>query len=163
MALTLEPLAVLLAHDRWATARLLDACDGLTSEQLHRRVEMGIGSLHDTIIHDAAAVRLWAEVLARREVSAWPTNDARPMGELRRMVEGAFELFASVAGGPAGDLFTRQRDGKTYTYTRVGIVAHVHTHGVHHRAQCINMMRQLGVSPLPQSSVVEWMRAEEPL
>jgi len=48
------------------------------------------------------------------------------------------------------------RDGRTFDITRGAVVAHVTTHGMHHRAQCLNMLRQLGVSPLPPSSVVEW-------
>jgi uncharacterized damage-inducible protein DinB len=27
---------------------------------------------------------------------------------------------------------------------------------MHHRAQCLNMLRHLGVTPLPPSSVTEW-------
>ena len=41
--------------------------------------------------------------------------------------------------------------------TRSAALLHVLTHGMHHRAQCLNMLRQLGVSPLPLSAVVEWM------
>jgi uncharacterized damage-inducible protein DinB len=33
---------------------------------------------------------------------------------------------------------------------------------MHHRAQCINMLRQLGVTPLPNSSVADWMRSADP-
>jgi uncharacterized damage-inducible protein DinB len=36
------------------------------------------------------------------------------------------------------------------------ILTHATTHGMHHRAQCLNMLRHLGVTPLPQSSVIEW-------
>jgi len=28
---------------------------------------------------------------------------------------------------------------------------------MHHRAQCLNMLRQLGVDPVPPSAVVEWI------
>ena len=35
-------------------------------------------------------------------------------------------------------------------------LTHITTHGTHHRAQCLNMLRQLGVTPLPPSSVAEW-------
>lgn len=158
-----DPLAILAAHDVWATSLLLDACERLTHEQLHRRFEMGIGSLHDTLIHDAAAVRTWAEVLLRREPSPWPTNDPRSVGELRRMSDEAFDLLATAASaGPLDETFTRQRDGQTIVYTRGVILCHVHTHSMHHRAQCLNMLRQLGVSPLPKSSVVEWSRAGAP-
>ena len=39
---------------------------------------------------------------------------------------------------------------------RGGVLTHVMTHGMHHRAQCLNMFRQLGVKG-PPSAVVEWM------
>lgn len=161
MSTMTDPLAVLLGHDRWATGQILDACEALTTEQMHQRFEIGLGSLHNTIIHDAAAVRQWGEVLARAEITPWPDNAARSMGELRRMAESAFEVFAKAAVGDPGETYVREREGKRYVFTRVAIVTHVHTHGVHHRAQCINMLRHLGVKPLPQSSVLEWMRSQQ--
>lgn len=163
MNITAEPIALLAAHDRWATRVLIDACATLSGEQLHRRFEMGIGSLHDTLIHDAAAVRTWAEILLKRDLTPWPSNDPRPIAALRTMAEEAFDLLVTAASaGPLSDEFVRQRDGKTYVYTRAVILCHVHTHSVHHRAQCLNMLRHVGVSPLPQSSVVEWSRAGAP-
>ena len=59
---------------------------------------------------------------------------------------------------PLEENVTATRGGKSYTFTRGGVLTHVTTHGVHHRAQCLNMFRQLGVSPVPASSVLEWMR-----
>jgi uncharacterized damage-inducible protein DinB len=60
---------------------------------------------------------------------------------------------------PLEEMVTRRlRDGKTLQLTRGAVLAQVATHGMHHRAQCLNMLRQLGVSPLPPSSVVEWTR-----
>jgi len=41
------------------------------------------------------------------------------------------------------------------------VITHVTTHGMHHRAQCLNMLRHVGVNPLPQSSVLQWMLAGE--
>jgi uncharacterized damage-inducible protein DinB len=160
--ITAEPMSILAAHDRWATRQLLDACEKLSSEQLHRTFEMGIGSLHDTLIHDAAAVRVWAETLLRAPATPWPSNDPRPVSELRAMAESAFDLLVKAAAGPMGEVFERTRQGVTTSYTRATILCHVHTHGMHHRAQCLNMLRHLGVSPLPQSSVVEWSRAGAP-
>jgi uncharacterized damage-inducible protein DinB len=52
----------------------------------------------------------------------------------------------------------RTRAGKTFSFPRVGVLVHVTTHGMHHRAQCLNMLRHLGVTPLPPSSVAEWIR-----
>ena len=44
-----------------------------------------------------------------------------------------------------------------YSFTRGGVLTHVATHGMHHRAQCLNMFRSLGIAPLPSNSVLEWM------
>jgi uncharacterized damage-inducible protein DinB len=155
-----SPLAILSSHDRWATRQLLDACEPLSPEQLHRRFEMGLGSLHNTLIHDAAAVHRWAEILLRVELSPWPTNDPRPLAALRTMAEDAFDLLARAAeAGPLDEVLTRERDGVVTTYTRAVILCHVHTHSVHHRAQCLNMLRHLGVTPLPPSSVTSWYLA----
>jgi uncharacterized damage-inducible protein DinB len=155
-----DPLQILVAHDRWATARVLDACGGLTDEQFHRRFEIGPGSLHDALTHVVSAMRAWTETLAGREAGPRLQDDGRrrtPV-ELRALHEEACAKFAAEAGRrPVGERVTRRvRDGRTIELTRGAVLAQVVTHGMHHRAQCLNMLRQLGVTPLPASSVVEW-------
>jgi uncharacterized damage-inducible protein DinB len=66
-------------------------------------------------------------------------------------------LVSPVFRPPRHGLVSRERGGKMYTFTRGAVVTHVTTHGMHHRAQCLNMLRHVGVSPLPPSSVLEWM------
>ena len=70
----------------------------------------------------------------------------------------ADELIAIAKAHPLDELVTRVREGKEYTFTRGTVLTHVTTHGMHHRAQCLNMLKHMGVSPLPPSSVVEWAR-----
>ena len=58
---------------------------------------------------------------------------------------------------PLEEMVTRRtRDGKILQLTRGAVLGQVTTHGMHHRAQCLNMLRRLGVQPLPPSSVAEW-------
>lgn len=70
----------------------------------------------------------------------------------------AAELVAEARRRPLDEMVTRERDGKVFQFTRGAVLAHVATHGMHHRAQCLNMLKQLGVKPLPPSSVTEWSR-----
>jgi len=161
---TSDPLDILLAHDRWATRQMLDACAKLADEQFHRPFAMGPGSLHDTVTHILAAMRAWADMLARREPRPRLEGTRRTTAELTALLdEIAADLEASATSHPLQAAVSRVRDGKTQTFTRGGVLAHVATHAMHHRAQCLNMLRQLGVTPLPPSSVVEWMLQADPL
>jgi uncharacterized damage-inducible protein DinB len=159
-----NPAEILLAHDRWASRQILDACARLTPEQLHHRFEIGLGSLHDTIVHIIGAMRVWTDVLAMRTPRAWIDEaPRRTPAELRVLHdEAASELAAAAFSGPMDQPLQRERQGVVHTYSRAVILTHVTTHGMHHRAQALNMLRHLGVSPLPQSSVVEWSRAGAP-
>ena len=106
------------------------------------------------------AMRTWTDTLAQREPGPRLETDGqrRTPDQLRALLEEACQAFsAEVRRRPLEEMVTRHlRDGSTRHFTRGAVVTHVATHGMHHRAQCLNMLRQLGLSPLPPSSVSEW-------
>lgn len=153
-----DPIGILLAHNHWATRNVLDACARLGEGGFHRRFEMGPGSLHDTVVHILGAMRVWTDVLAGRTPRAFPQGKHGVPELLMMLDEAGAELLEQSASRPLGDVVERVREGRTFRYTRAEVLAHVATHGMHHRAQCLNMLRQCGVSPLPESSVAEWTR-----
>ncbi|MHC4992607.1 MAG: DinB family protein [Planctomycetota bacterium] len=160
---TSDPVDVLLAQNRWATRQLLEACAALLPEQLHQRFEMGPGSLHDTVTHILGAMRGWGDLLAGREQRPRLEGEQRtPQQLLTLLDEIADDFDASARAHPTDDLVTGSRGGRSFTFARGAVLAHVTTHGMHHRAQCLNMLRQLGVDPLPPAAVVEWMLTADP-
>ena len=155
---TSDPLEILRAHDLWATNNLLEACTKLSSEQFHKRFEMGPGSLHDTITHILGAMQGWGDLLAGREQRPHLEGTKRTPQELmQRLDEISNDLDVSSADHRVDELVSGSRGEKSYTFARGAVLTHVMTHGMHHRAQCLNMLRRLGVDPLPPSSVVEWI------
>jgi uncharacterized damage-inducible protein DinB len=159
---TSEPIDILLAHDRWATLQILNSCASLAPEKFHQRFEMGPGSLHDTATHIIGAMASWGDLLAGREFRPRLEGTQRTVAELLQLLEEVTTDFgASAKSHPLDELVTRERGGKSYTLPRGGVITHVMTHGMHHRAQCLNMLRHVGVDPLPQSSVLQWMVAGE--
>jgi uncharacterized damage-inducible protein DinB len=154
---TSDPLTILLAHNKWATRNIIEACAKLSHEQLHRRFDMGPGSLHDTVTHLLAAMRVWGDLLAGREQRPRLEGTERSTDELLKLLdEISTDIAASAKAHPLDGVVTRMRDGKSYTFARGAVLTHVTTHGMHHRAQCLNMLRHVGVQPLPPSSVAEW-------
>jgi uncharacterized damage-inducible protein DinB len=158
---TSNPMDILLAHDKWATGQIIQACIALSHEQYHRKFEMGPGSLHNTTLHILSAQRLWTDVLHEREIKPHFDPVAAPQSpeQQLKLLDEIADNFAAVARKfPLDGLIKRERGGKWYTFPRGGVITHVTTHGMHHRAQCLNMLRHIGVTPLPPSSVVEWIR-----
>jgi len=154
-----DPLTILLAHNEWATRQILEACAKLSDEQFHQRFDIGPGSLHNTTTHILGAMRTWTRTLATQDPGTRLDQDGqrRTPQDLLALLETCSAEFAAEAHRlPLDGLASRTRDGKTFQFTRGSILMQVVTHAMHHRAECLNMLRQLGVSPLPPSSVTEW-------
>ncbi len=157
-----DPVEVMIAHDRWANALMYDACRALSAEAFEQRFEMGCGSLHDNLLHNLGAMRGWTDVL--NEAPARPRLEGEGMSidqivELHESVTADFET--AVFRRPSDTIIHRQRGEETYVFSVGGILSDVMTHSMHHRAQCLNMLRHLGVKELPMSSVMEWMLSGE--
>lgn len=176
--LTGDPLQVLLRSDAWGTRRVLEACSGLTGAQFHARFDIGLGSLHDTLTHIIGAMRRWADRIDARPLrpsieprvagDSIPTPIGRSPRELLEVLDEAAADLAAVAARHAAGLEQPIEcvfGGKTYVFSRGAALVHVCTHGMYHRAQCINMLKRLGIrglsDHLPEVAVTEWQAETE--
>src|ERR1044072_3064564 len=147
-----NPVDLMLAHDPWATRQILDGGAKLTPEQFHQPFDMGPGSLHATTTHILGAIRRWTDILHQRPMRPDLEGPSRTPAELLRALDEVYGEYTAVARAhPLDGLVERPRAGKTYQFPRGVVLTHVATHSMHHRAQCLNMLRQLGVKPLPLS------------
>ncbi len=154
-----SPIDILLAHNHWANLALLNTAKSLTYEQFHKRFEIGPGSVHDTLSHVLGAMSRWTRALSQQEMLSTPRFEApqRTPDELLPLAQSLNHDLAAIAHAhPLDQTVTATRNGLTVTFVRSVILTHLTTHGVHHRAQCANMLRQLGVTPIPPLSVLEW-------
>lgn len=184
--LTHDTIDALIASDAWGTRAILNICETLPREQFHQKFDIGLSSLHDTLTHMISAMRRWTDRLAKRTprpmlhaVPEFPhvggENSDRTPAELLAMHEDAArDLRATMDAirrdGRLASTISMDWPGsgaeaglmKTYTLAVGVIIAHVTTHGYHHRAQCLNMLRRLGapvpgVTPgYPEPSAVDW-------
>ncbi|MFT3683712.1 MAG: DinB family protein [Phycisphaerales bacterium] len=187
--LTSDPLDVLLAHDEWGTRMLLERCVPLTRDQFHQRFAIGLGSLHDNLTHIIGTVRRWTDRIdgrtLRPALSLVPGRPDIPFDGGERTPAALLELlgpasadlravaakYRAMPGGLAGLVHLEwpkkkgEKGMNRYTFTRGCCLTHVCCHGTGHRAQCVNMMRQLGMAglsdDLPDPSVIDWQVAAE--
>jgi len=148
-----DTLDIMLEHNAWATREVLRACGALDDGAWHRTFEIGPGSLHDTLTHIVGAMFRWADRIdgAPREVRPSIEDGTRrtPI-ELRALLDlAAADLAASAARARHRGLATAldvTLGGRLYRFTLGGMLVHVATHGTHHRAQCLNMLRRLEIA-----------------
>lgn len=165
----------LIQHNAHAMRTLLETCRPLTAEQFSRAFDIGPGSLHATILHVIGAMQRWADRIGGRTLRPSPESDRRPrtVEELLRELDAASKDLAAVCiaverEGRLDEVFevTFRHDGGEHSFSasRGGAIVHVYTHGVHHRAQCLNILRRLGASPkqLPDLDAISAELAETP-
>lgn len=139
----------LLAYNAWANERVLGWCADVPEEAFDRPFLLGAGSLRATLHHIADAEQVWLDRwrgtpskpepmpagLGRREIVA----------HLTRLHEQRTQFLAPLDDGALCEkLVYANSRGETYSHRLVDLLLHVSSHGVHHRAQALNMLRVLG-------------------
>jgi uncharacterized damage-inducible protein DinB len=147
-------LADLIAFNRWATERVLDATGGLAAEQLQRELGGSFPTLLGTLSHLAGAEQVW---LGRWKgepkagpPAGWPPMDHAAVAAAWR---AAGEGMAAFVGALTAEDVTRPlpfvtRAGDACTLPLGEVIQHVVNHATYHRGQVTNMLRLLDV-PAP--------------
>jgi uncharacterized damage-inducible protein DinB len=138
-------LAELLRHNTWVNLRLIEACRGLTPQQLSVSVPGTYGAIADTFVHMVAA-----EEWALRQLTGAEIEDP--------LQEGTFPGFAELGrhANDAGEALAlaalRENQDRLIPVsgrqTPVSILfAEVVSHGFEHKAHIMTTMTHLGVEP----------------
>jgi uncharacterized damage-inducible protein DinB len=157
----------LLGHDAWTTRELLLRCQSLSDEQLDRKFAIGHGSLRETFDHIIWNMEVWTDLMSERPVRAKPGAEGRTIAKLIERLDAAAADFSQVANlaadeGWLDDEFADTVETPAVLYTFGGGIAHTITHSMHHRAQILNIMRQLGMNNLIEGDVLSWEGAHRP-
>jgi len=175
--LTSDPYLILLGHNRWANRAILERSTPLTESKFHQRFEIGPGSLHDTMTHVIGAILRWCDRIEGRPLRAridgrTKPDDTTPMtrrtpAELITLNDTACaEFFAVFEHQRSAGLLSEARDwtfgDQTSRFNVAAAIIHVTNHGMHHRAQCMNMLRHLGHPVNADLDELEWQVAGEP-
>jgi uncharacterized damage-inducible protein DinB len=142
----------LLAHAEWARERLLAAASEVPDEQLDRPFELGCGSLRETLRHLYGAERVWLERWTGEPPANFPrSHQLERIGELWDAHRALGNLWRQrIETQPAqleACVTYTTSTGKTFSNQLGDIVVHLANHGVHHRAQALNMLRRQELQP----------------
>lgn len=168
-------------HRMWVNHRLLEAVRSLTNAQLLQPFAIGQGSVWRTLTHLLAAEHIWLEALLGNEspmmagdvpgklpgnqegegeiqsldklTSKWEELDQRWNQYLDMLTDDDLDEMIYKTSTSSGL-------GKRHGTRRVDVLLHVCTHAQYTTAQLMNMLRQLGVTPLPDVMLISLARQE---
>lgn len=168
-------------HRLWVNHRLLEAVGPLSTKQLRRPLTIGQGSVWKTLTHLLAAEYVWLEALLGNRsptmpgdlpgrlpgnqegegalqtleelTAAWQQLDARWNRYLDQLTDEALTEIVHKTS-------TSSQPGQQHGMKRSDILLHVCTHAQYTTAQLTNMLRQLGVTPLPDVMLITLARQE---
>lgn len=145
----LASLRDLFGYGLWANRCVWDTAADVNDEQLDRSFELGEGSLRKTLAHIYGAERAWHERCAGPEAEALPRGrETHSLAEIReatgRISRVRDDWLASFSNADLDREIAYDKDGHTYAHPLSDVLLHVCNHGMHHRAQALNMLRRMG-------------------
>lgn len=138
----------LYAYNSWANSKLLSLCEDLTAMQLGAKREMGFGTLRATLFHLLTAEKVWMERWTNMPWREFPTDpDGISIDEIRsglREVAAQRRSLLEIHRASRWTESIEYLDSKKHEYKHplFTLLLHVANHGVHHRAQALNYLKQ---------------------
>lgn len=148
----LKSVRELFRYNDWARDRLIESCTSLSDAQLDRVFEMGLGTIRETLNHICAAERVWLDRWIGHPAPRFRVQADRiaigPLAEEWRQIAAERDQFLQSFKDHELQrvLVYRNRSGQEFRNPLGGLMLHVSTHGTHHRAQILNMLRHVGAT-----------------
>jgi uncharacterized damage-inducible protein DinB len=151
------------AYNKWANARLYDACAQLPDSEYFQSRQAFFGSIHGVLNHMMVADTIWTSRLTGTSPAlALDAQMYAELAALRRarvtMDDDIVSLLAAMNDGDmAGDVTYKTTSGDPFTMARSAILQHFFNHQTHHRGQAHDLLSQTGVAP-PVFDLLYFMR-----
>ena len=143
-----KALADCLRYNRWANLTLIDACTGLTQEQLDTRATRSSRSVRELLSHLVGSELTFAlRTKGRQHEGESRQVDPWPGFEMLRKVAASSgdDLIAIAAGLDEDALVALAWQGKTYEYPKSFFLLHVIEHGAEHRTEVKVTLALIGI------------------
>jgi uncharacterized damage-inducible protein DinB len=149
----LEYFNTLYDYNYWANAKILDAAEQVSNEELFAPTQDSHGSLHGTLVHTVSAEWMWRTRWQGTSPKAILRNEDFPsLAAIRaRWKEEEQQMRAFLASLSEEDVhrvvqYTNLR-GQTYSAPLWQMMAHLVNHGTQHRSEAATILSTLGHSP----------------
>lgn len=159
-----EMLSHLADYNIWANQKLMDAILALPEEKQKQELPSSFSSLYATLLHMLDAENIWWQRMKLQERIIVPSRQFKGTikelcGELHQQ-NRQWSDWVHAATDPMLDHVFQYYNSKRehFKHPVYLMLIHVFNHGTYHRGQLVNMLRQLGVTKIPQTDFIVWGR-----
>src|SRR5918998_1681187 len=133
-------------HNRWANLRVVEACAGLTDEQLDATVHGTAGSVRETLMHIAGAEQRYVSQLWDREPTYGERGGWPGIQVLRRALAERGSALIELAGrGDPDEVLRGEYQGEAYELPVPVVYVQAFNHATEHRSQIATIVTQQGI------------------
>jgi uncharacterized damage-inducible protein DinB len=160
-----DDVIALFAYDRWANARVLDACRKLTAEQYEAEPFPGWSSVRSSIHHITSVTDLHLRTLAGNAANHPPSEaDLATTDDASRLLERAYHRFDELRPTLTPEwlstmLTLRGNDPRigdfSFSLPRWAMLRHIVMHSTYHRGQVASKLKRFGVEQ-PNTDFFFW-------
>jgi uncharacterized damage-inducible protein DinB len=152
--------------NRWANARMLEACRKLTSEQYAAEPVPGWGSVRSTVYHIAIVTDGWLRTLANDPDQSFPGEaDVSTVDDAARILDRAYQTLNGLLPTLSPELLatprTMSRRGRTAVLPPWVVLRHVVNHSTYHRGQVASKLKRFGVQQA-ETDMLYWALEQIP-
>ncbi len=155
-----DDFASLFAFNRWANARMLDACRRLSPEQYAAEPVPGWGSVRFTVWHIAVVTDVWFRALADDPDLSFPAETEVPTPDhAAAILERAYRTCDAVLPTFTPEVLATPRmltrRGRTAVLPPWVVLRHIVNHTTYHRGQVASKLKRFGVQQA-ETDLVYW-------
>jgi uncharacterized damage-inducible protein DinB len=145
-----DDFTTLFAFNRWANAKMLDACRKITPEQYAAEPVPGWTSVRSTVYHIAIVTDGWLRTLANDPDQSFASEaEVQTIDDAARILERAYKtldtLLPTLTPEALATPRTLQRRGRTAVLPPWVVLRHVVNHTTYHRGQVASKLKRFGV------------------
>ncbi|MBD0289476.1 MAG: DinB family protein [Flavisolibacter sp.] len=162
-----ELLLQFSTYNIWANELLLCTITKLPEEKQKQVVPSSFESLFKTLLHMWDAESIWWQRMKLQERIVAPgENFSGTMNEIATGLlnqNRQWQAWVSDAQERMLEHVFQYQNSKREQFKQpiYQMLLHLFNHGTYHRGQLVNMLRQLEVSPIPQTDFIVWSRRKK--
>lgn len=152
-------------YNVWANNRIFNALIGLTEDQVRMELNSSFPSIRLTVKHMFDAESIWWMRL-HNDSSPYPWADDyhsnfTELLEESRLVSNRWRNYIEASSEESLEQkFKYIRNQQEFESKIADMLLHIFNHGTYHRGQLVTLMRQIGLTSIPATDYIAFVREQ---